>query len=218
MCVCYCVHANNCVANIPTQREAGCQGRTGTWNKIACIWWLLLSQFFLVNNECGFCLGIRLGCCESLSLAGSWRSVTWTPQSCLIPPIKIEAMWDLRCKAEVRYHLNKDSNWRGPPEKGVCTYFAVIFQVARNPLKFGMPLFVLKNIHVFLRRQKIMRNIERKSPLLFLCLYPNNIGFRSLRAKRLCVCTLHYIWKGGGGGEGYESTFKNVFEALFAHL
>ena len=41
-------------------------------------------------------------------------------------------------------------NWRAPWKGDVCTYFGAIFQVARNPLKFGMPiLFVLKNVPVF---------------------------------------------------------------------
>ena len=35
-------------------------------------------------------------------------------------------------------------------------------------------------------------------PPLFLCLYPNNVGFRSLRAKTLCMCVFYAI--GGGGG------------------
>ena len=58
-----------------------------------------------------------------------------------------------------------------------------------------------------------------------ILLRPNNVEFRSLRAKTLCMCLLHY-WReieGGGGGwckkvGGVGWTFKNVFEALLPHL
>ena len=50
-----------------------------------------------------------------------------------------------------------------------------------------------------------------------LCPSPNNVGFRSLRAKTLCV----FYSIGGrrkGGRRGRGRTFKNVFEALFPCL
>ena len=45
---------------------------------------------------------------------------------------------------------NMFNNWRAPWKGGVCAYFVAIFQVARNPLKFGMPtLFASKNVPLF---------------------------------------------------------------------
>ena len=82
-------------------------------------------------------------------------------------------------------------------------------------------LVVLNNIPVFFSRmQKNMEKIASNSifPLPLLCLSPNNIGFRSLRAKILCVCLLHYWWGGGGCEKGGGWTFKNVFEAWFPRL
>ena len=46
--------------------------------------------------------------------------------------------------------IDCNRNWRAPWKAGVSTYVVAIFRVARNPLKFGMPiLFVLKNVPVF---------------------------------------------------------------------
>ena len=45
------------------------------------------------------------------------------------------------------------NNWRAPSKRGVCTYSVAIFQVARNPLKFGMPILLgLKNGPVFFKK------------------------------------------------------------------
>ena len=99
-------------------------------------------------------------------------------------------------------------NWVAPCKPARCDYFVAIFQVAQNRLKFGMSTpFVLKHVPVF-----FFKNAEKygQSCVKFnatpppppLCPSPNNIGFRSLRAKTLCVCLLRY-WRevlGGGGG------------------
>ena len=53
-------------------------------------------------------------------------------------------------------------------------------------------------------------------PPLPLCSSPNNVKFRSLRAKTLCMCLLRYWREIEGGGGGW--TFKNVFEALLSNL
>ena len=91
--------------------------------------------------------------------------------------------------------------WRAPSKGGVCTYFVAIFQVARNPLKFGMPiLFVLKHVPVFFFQEsrKIWTKLhENPSPL---CPSPNIVGFRSLRTKTLCMCVFYAIGGWGGGG------------------
>ena len=115
-------------------------------------------------------------------------------------------------------------NWMAPKKLAPSDKFVVIFQVAQNPLKFAMSiLFVLKNVRVFLsRRQRNMDKIAWKSnpPPPSLCPSPNNVGFRSLRAKH-CLCVVYY-WRGGGGdarlGVGVWWTFKNMFEALFPCL
>ena len=98
----------------------------------------------------------------------------------------------------------------------------MVFQVARNLLKFGvLTLSVKKCPCFFSRRQKNMHNIAQKSPLtlLFLCPYPNNVGFRSLRRN---IVSVFYAIGGGGGGGGRKWgglwTLKNVFEASFSCL
>ena len=58
-------------------------------------------------------------------------------------------------------------------------------------------LFVLKNVR-FLRKAEKYRQNCAKSPAP-LSPSPNNVGFRSLRAKTLSVCVLRYC--GGGGKE-----------------
>ena len=40
-------------------------------------------------------------------------------------------------------------NWRALWKGGVCTYFVAIFQVARNPLKFGMLTLCVKKCPFF---------------------------------------------------------------------
>ena len=59
----------------------------------------------------------------------------------------------------------KNKNWRAPSKRGVCTYFVAIFQVARNPLKFGMPtLFVLRNVPaVFFFSTSGQRRLQARS-------------------------------------------------------
>ena len=97
-------------------------------------------------------------------------------------------------------------NWMVPWKAGLSTYFVAIFQVAQNPLKFGMlTLFVSKSVPVFFfsRRQKNIDQIARKStppPFLPLCPSPNIVGFRLLRTKTPCMCVLYAIGGGGGGG------------------
>ena len=54
-----------------------------------------------------------------------------------------------------------DIKWRAPSKRGVCAYFGSIFQVARNPLKFGMlTLFVSKNVPVFFFSQAGKRGLK----------------------------------------------------------
>ena len=71
---------------------------------------------------------------------------------------------------------------------------------------------------LFSRRQKNMYKIPLPPPPPppFLCPYPNNVRFRSLIAKTLCVRLLRY-WRGRVKG-GWRWTFKNVFEVLFSRL
>ena len=97
--------------------------------------------------------------------------------------------------------------WRAPWKVG--TYFVAIFQVARNPLKWGMTtLFVLKkNVPVFIFQEdrKVWTKLRENPPHLSLCPSPNNAGFRSLRTKTLCMCVLTpfpALEGNGGGGEG----------------
>ena len=47
---------------------------------------------------------------------------------------------------------------------------------------------------------------------------PNNVGFRSLRAKTLCVCLLRYWWKGGGGVGGGLDFQERSMENLTWHF
>ena len=55
-------------------------------------------------------------------------------------------------------------------------------------------------------------------PPLSLSPSPNKVGFRSLRAKTLCICVLRY-WRGGGGGEvDFQGRVWSLFEALIPRL
>ena len=121
------------------------------------------------------------------------------------------------------WHLNECtqhslSNWVAPCKPAPSDYFIAIFQAVPNRLKFGMStLFVLRNVP-FSRMQKHGQKwVKFNPPPLPLCLSPNNVEFRSLRA-----CVFYAIGgrlRGGGvqeGGGGW--TFKNVFEALLPCL
>ena len=101
------------------------------------------------------------------------------------------------------------NNWRA-----LCTYFAMIFQVAWNPLKFGMPtLFV----PVFFQEgRKIWTKLQENPPLppppsLSVSKQCRISILESQNTLRVCFTLL----EGGGGGGGI---FKNMFEALFPCL
>ena len=84
-------------------------------------------------------------------------------------------------------------------------------------------LFVLKNVHVFFQAsRKIWTKLREMQPPPPLCPSPNNIGFRSLRAKTLHVFFMLLEGDGGEGGlwegQGGRWTFKIVFEAVFPRL
>ena len=90
-------------------------------------------------------------------------------------------------------------------------YFVAIFQVSPNRLKFGMStLCVLKNVPVgfyFKNAETSGQNcVKFNPPPLPLCPSPNNVEFRSLRAKTLCMCLLRYCREieGGGGARRAE--------------
>ena len=119
-------------------------------------------------------------------------------------------------------------DWGKPCEMSPAPndYFVAIFQVAPNRLKFGMStLFVLKNVPVvffFKNAETYGQNCVKfnPSPPLPLCSSPNNVEFRSLRAKTLCMCLLRY-WREieGGGGGGCEKVGGRVnFQECFWSL
>ena len=111
-----------------------------------------------------------------------------------------------------------DGNYcRAPSKKGVCTAFAVIFQVAGNPLKFGMQtLFVIKNACFFFQEGRKICILLRENPSLpLLCLYPNNVGFRSLRDKTLRVCFTLLEGKGGISRKCFKPRFPSCGTAGF---
>ena len=98
-------------------------------------------------------------------------------------------------------------NWKAPWKGGICTYFVAIFEVAWNPLKFGMPiLFVLENGRVFFQEgRKIWTKLRENPPPPpppSLCPSPNIVGFWSLRTKTLCMCVFYA--NGGGGGVDFQ--------------
>ena len=121
---------------------------------------------------------------------------------------KLSSSW-LYCR-DLTYN-----NWRAPWKGGVCTYFVAIFQVARNPLKFGMPtLLVLKRSMLFFQEgRKIWTNMCENPPppppllSLSLSLSPNIVGFRSLRTKTLCMCVCYGI----GGGRDFQECLRPRF-------
>ena len=113
---------------------------------------------------------------------------------------------------EEKYRTDKNyNNWRALSKRGVCTYFVAIFQVARNPLKFGMPiLFLLKNVPVvffFEESRKIWTKLHKNPPI---------VGLLSLRTKTLCMCVLRH-WRGrraeGGWGRLSRACLKPCFPA-----
>ena len=104
-------------------------------------------------------------------------------------------------------------NWMAPGKPTPSNNFVAIVQVAQNPLKCAMlTLFVLKNAPFFQEGRRIWTKLHENPPPPPHppCPSPNNVGFRSLRAKH-CACVLYAI-----GGRRWS--FKNVFEALFPHL
>ena len=102
--------------------------------------------------------------------------------------------------------IDCNRNWRAPWKAGVSTYFVAIFRVARNPLKFGMPiLFVLKNAPVFFfKAEKYGPNYTKIHPPLPLCPSPNIVGFRLFGTKTLCMCVCFTPLEGGGGRGGQK--------------
>ena len=90
---------------------------------------------------------------------------------------------------------------KGSMEEAYLPISVVIFQVARNPLKLGMPtLFVLKNARVFFssRQKKYGQNGATPPPPP---LPPNNVQLPSLRTETLymCVSVLFPQLEGEGG-------------------
>ena len=102
--------------------------------------------------------------------------------------------------------------WVAPCKPAPNDYFVAIFQVAPNRLKFGMStLFVLKNVPVGFFS---LCQINPPPPLYSS---PNNVEFRSLRAKTLSFTLLEGDWGGGckkvGGGELSRMCLKSCFPA-----
>ena len=113
-------------------------------------------------------------------------------------------------------------NWVAPCKPAQCGYFVfwyAIWDVYSFCVK-KCPCVFFKNAQ---KMDKIVWNSSPPPPPDPLCSSPNNVGFRSLRAKTLCVCLSRYWRRWGGGGEWGEKgrgrwTSKNVFEALLPHL
>ena len=83
-------------------------------------------------------------------------------------------------------------NWRAPWKGGICTYFVAIFQVAWNPLKFGM------NVRVF-SRTNLHKN-PAPPPLLSLFVHLQTmLDFDPWELKD-CACVFYAIGGGRGGG------------------
>ena len=124
----------------------------------------------------------------------------------------------VQLREQVKLSTWPKNNWRAPSKRGVCTYFVVIFQVARNPLKFGVPiLFVLKNVPVFFSKaEKHGPNCTKPA------LPPPSPCVRLQTELKHCACVCFTPLEGGGGkqkgGLGVGWTFKRVFEALFPRL
>ena len=78
-------------------------------------------------------------------------------------------------------------NWRAQWKGGVCTYFIVIFQVAQNPPKLGMPTLFLSKIF----------------PGVFLCENPSP---PSLRTETLCM------WRGDTFMNMLEALFPRLWK------
>ena len=110
-------------------------------------------------------------------------------------------------------------NWRAPWKGGVSTYFVAIFQVARNPLKFGMlTLFVSKNVPVFFFPQAGKRGFKHalESPHPPLPPPPPSNVVKHTHAQ--CFSSQgsesYNVWRrtqGGGGGGGFSCNLVHIF-------
>ena len=105
--------------------------------------------------------------------------------------------------------------WRAPSKRGMWTNFVVIFQVARNALKFAMPtLFVLQNVPVF-----VFHKWEKKASNTFLKVHPRPSNGEThvhsvlvLRIEILhCLETEREREAGGGGGGGICTILSVLF-------
>ena len=106
--------------------------------------------------------------------------------------------------------------WRAPLKRGVCTYFVAIFQVARNPLQFGMlTLFVLKNVPVFSSTDgetRLQTCSWKSTPSL-----PPNVKHTCTVFWLSRIEILHCLEMdrdGGGGGDFHTilSIFSDIFQ------
>ena len=128
----------------------------------------------------------------------------------------------LNCCSLSCFVMYYNNNWRAPWKGGVSTYFTAIFQVARNPLKFGMPtLFVLEDVHLFffLRRQKNMDKIVQKCPP------PPRLSLSISKQRRISilesqntVCVLLYWEEEKGREEGERKNFQECVWSLVSLL
>ena len=79
-----------------------------------------------------------------LSCADQWGSICETWQDVRFIRFKLVLQLYLQ-----QLEIDTIGNWMAPWKTGVSTYFVAIFQLAQNPLKFGMlTLFVSKNVPV----------------------------------------------------------------------
>ena len=113
--------------------------------------------------------------------------------------------------ALVIFIIQVGPNWKAPWKRGICTYSVAIFQVAWNPLKFGMPiLFCVKKFPFFFQEGRKIWTKLHKNPPPPLCPSPNIVGFQSWELKHWRACVCFTPLEGGA--------FKSVFEALFPRL
>ena len=108
------------------------------------------------------------------------------------------------------------SNWRAPSNRGVCTFFGSIFQVARNPLNWHADSFCVKKCpcgFFFTSREKRLQTRSWKStPSSALPPSPSN-GVKHIHAQ--CFSSQrsksYNVWRQTQGGNGFSCNLIHIF-------
>ena len=112
-------------------------------------------------------------------------------------------------------HFNGISKWRAQSKRGICIYFVANFQVARNPLKFGMlTLCVSKNVRLFFYKQgnEASNTLLKVHPPPSCPLSPPSNGVKHTHAQ--CFSSQwsksYNVWRRTEGGDGFSCNLVHI--------